>query len=131
MNQKGFDRLCGVGLGIFLIFCHFFSANVLSADEKEVLSKEIVIIENASESILVESGRDITITAMGDDPNGAASEAIIEVMAMPDVVVLSESISLKKGQTKSLAVSHDKNPHSLKIFGTSGRIKFKIDQKRP
>jgi hypothetical protein len=130
MNQKVFDRLFSISLSIFLIFSYFFTINIASAGEKEVLSKEIVIIGNASESILVESYRDIIITAIGDDQNGAASEATIEVMAMPDVVVLSESISLKKGQTKSFVVSHNKNPHSLKIFGKSGRIMFKIDQKR-
>ena len=130
MNQKVFDRLFSISLSIFLILSYFLTINIASAGEKEVLSKEIVIIGNASESILVESYRDIIITAIGDDQNGAASEATIEVMAMPDVVVLSESISLKKGKTKSFVVSHNKNPHSLKIFGKSGRIKFKIDQKR-
>jgi hypothetical protein len=49
-------------------------------------------------------------------------------MAMPDIVVISEEISLKNGDTQSWDISPEKHPFNLVVNGKSGQIRFKIYQ---
>ena len=104
------------------------SMSNLSAGEKEVLSKEFTISGGATEGIVLEQNQHITIVATGESLNSAVSEANIQVMAMPDIVVISEEITLKNGDTKSWDISPEKYPFNLVVNGKSGQIRFKIYQ---
>jgi hypothetical protein len=99
------------------------------ASEKKDISKELVIKGAEFESIFLNQDRRIVITATGEDPDGAVSEAEMQVMAMPDVVILSVKISLEKGQTQSWEVLPEKNPCNLSVSGKSGQTRLRIDQK--
>jgi hypothetical protein len=113
MYQTAFDRLFIVGFGICLIFCYFFTITIAFAREKGVSSKEFLISGTADKSVLLESFQHLFITAIGDGPSDGVSEAELKVMAMPDNVILSADISLKKGESKSWAVPSSKSPYNV------------------
>ena len=100
----------------------------LSAGEKEVLSKEFSIRGGATEGVVLEQNHRIKIVATGEGLNSAVSEANMRVMAMPDIVVISQVISLKNGETQSWDISPEKHPFNLVVNGKTGQIRFKIYQ---
>jgi hypothetical protein len=60
-------------------------------------SKHFQIDGTSFESMVFESHMHIRITATGIAQNRPASAARIKIMAMPDIEVLSEEVSLKNG----------------------------------
>lgn len=112
---------------LIVTFTHLESSIVFAGDNATI-TKEFTISGTASDSIVLEQSKLLKIFATGVGPINMVSEVTMKVMAMPDIVVITENISLRKGETQSWEVPPEKHPYNLRVVGKSGQIKFKIYQ---
>ena len=98
------------------------------ARAKKPLSSDVLIKSTSNHAIGLEPDRHITITATGRTADGAASTADMRVLARDKTTILSETITLKGGETKTWAVPAEKQPYDLYLTGRQGQIDVVVEQ---
>jgi hypothetical protein len=100
----------------------------LYAQDTSATSQVFTIIAGKSESVSLVRKQDVKITATGDGEEGAVAEAEMKVTTRQDIVLLSEKISLEKGDIKTWTIPHHKNPNKVTVSGTSGQLLLLVEQ---
>ena len=98
------------------------------AKAKKPLSTTVSIKSTSTHAIGLEPDRTITITATGEDPGGALSTAGMKVLGKDKSTILSEQVTLKKGETQTWAVPAEKLPYDLYLNGGKGQVRFTVEQ---
>ena len=99
------------------------------ARAKKPLSTSVLIKPTSTHAVGLEPDRFITITATGEDAGGALSTAGMKVLSKDKSAILSEQVTLKKGETQTWAVPAEKLPYDLYLSGGKGQVRFTVEQR--
>ena len=95
---------------------------------KEKITGKTLVKPTSSHAVGLEPDRHVIITARAAGGSQVPAAAEIKVLSQDKTILVSESISLKSGDSMSWEITPDKVPYDLYLKGKNGEIEVEVTQ---